>query len=57
MLERAKPEYISKTYKIDSWQNEEEFLEKLAFQTGKLLKVKEAAFSSTGEVAGLARSR
>ncbi|KAJ7304472.1 hypothetical protein JRQ81_012036 [Phrynocephalus forsythii] len=38
VLARAKPEYISKTYKIDSWQNEDDFLEKLAFQTGKLLK-------------------
>uniref|UniRef100_G3TLD5 Nucleolar GTP-binding protein 2 n=1 Tax=Loxodonta africana TaxID=9785 RepID=G3TLD5_LOXAF len=38
VLERAKPEYISKTYKIDSWENAEDFLEKLAFRTGKLLK-------------------
>ncbi|XP_037658084.1 nucleolar GTP-binding protein 2-like isoform X2 [Choloepus didactylus] len=39
VLERAKPEYISKTYKIDSWENAEDFLEKLAFRTGKLLKL------------------
>ncbi|XP_053123746.1 nucleolar GTP-binding protein 2 [Hemicordylus capensis] len=38
VLERAKPEYIRKTYKVDSWQNVENFLEKLALQTGKLLK-------------------
>ncbi|XP_068125146.1 nucleolar GTP-binding protein 2 isoform X2 [Hyperolius riggenbachi] len=38
VLERAKPEYISKTYKIDSWENAEDFLEKLAYKTGKLLK-------------------
>ncbi|KAG6928347.1 G protein nucleolar 2, partial [Chelydra serpentina] len=38
VLERAKPEYISKTYKIDTWENAEDFLEKLAFRTGKLLK-------------------
>ncbi|XP_053310515.1 nucleolar GTP-binding protein 2 [Spea bombifrons] len=38
VLERAKPEYISKTYRIDSWENAEDFLEKLAFRTGKLLK-------------------
>ncbi|XP_074832427.1 nucleolar GTP-binding protein 2 isoform X1 [Carettochelys insculpta] len=38
VLERAKPEYISKTYKIDSWKNAEDFLEKLAFRTGRLLK-------------------
>ncbi|CAJ0965029.1 unnamed protein product [Ranitomeya imitator] len=38
VLERAKPEYISKTYKMDSWENAEDFLEKLAYKTGKLLK-------------------
>lgn len=39
VLERAKTEYISKAYKIDSWENDEDFLEKLAYKTGKLLKV------------------
>ncbi|XP_060640002.2 nucleolar GTP-binding protein 2 [Anolis sagrei] len=38
VLERAKAEYVSRTYKIDFWENAEDFLEKLAFQTGKLLK-------------------
>ncbi|KFO78779.1 nucleolar GTP-binding protein 2 [Cuculus canorus] len=38
VLERAKPEYIRKTYKIDSWEDTEDFLEKLACRTGKLLK-------------------
>ncbi|NXG49524.1 NOG2 protein, partial [Psilopogon haemacephalus] len=38
VLERAKPEYIRRTYKIDSWQDAVEFLEKLAARTGKLLK-------------------
>ncbi|XP_042649451.1 nucleolar GTP-binding protein 2 isoform X1 [Tyto alba] len=38
VLQRAKPEYIRKTYKIDSWKDAEEFLEKLAARTGKLLK-------------------
>ncbi|KAM6045591.1 nucleolar GTP-binding protein 2 isoform 2-T2 [Chlamydotis macqueenii] len=38
VLERAKPEYIRKTYKIDSWTDTEDFLEKLASRTGKLLK-------------------
>ncbi|KAM6427743.1 nucleolar GTP-binding protein 2 [Liasis olivaceus] len=38
VLDRAKPEYIRKTYKIDFWENAEDFLKKLAFQTGKLLK-------------------
>lgn len=39
VLERAKAEYIRKTYKIDSWTDTEDFLEKLAARTGKLLKV------------------
>ncbi|ETE60039.1 Nucleolar GTP-binding protein 2 [Ophiophagus hannah] len=38
VLDRAKPEYIRKTYKIESWENAEDFLKKLALQTGKLLK-------------------
>ncbi|XP_069478752.1 nucleolar GTP-binding protein 2 [Ambystoma mexicanum] len=38
VLERAKPEYVSKTYRIDSWQSPEDFLEKLAMRMGKLLK-------------------
>lgn len=41
MLERAKAEYIRKTYKIDGWTDAEDFLEKLAARTGKLLKVKQ----------------
>nr|XP_020445904.1 LOW QUALITY PROTEIN: nucleolar GTP-binding protein 2 [Monopterus albus] len=38
VLERAKPEYIQKTYHIPTWNSAEDFLEKLAFRTGKLLK-------------------
>ncbi|KAG2460468.1 nucleolar GTP-binding protein 2 [Polypterus senegalus] len=38
VLERAKSEYIRKTYKIDYWDSPQDFLEKLAFRTGKLLK-------------------
>ncbi|XP_072357798.1 nucleolar GTP-binding protein 2-like [Scyliorhinus torazame] len=38
VLERAKSEYISKTYKIDCWSHAVDFLEKLAFRMGKLLK-------------------
>ncbi|NWY47706.1 NOG2 protein, partial [Sylvia atricapilla] len=38
VLERAKEEYIRKTYKIESWTDAEDFLEKLAARTGKLLK-------------------
>ncbi|EFB25290.1 hypothetical protein PANDA_013159, partial [Ailuropoda melanoleuca] len=50
VLERAKPEYISKTYKIDSWENAEDFLEKLAFQTGKLLKGGEPDLQTVGKM-------
>lgn len=39
VLERAKPEYIQKTYRIPTWTSAEDFLEKLALRTGKLLKV------------------
>ncbi|XP_068426239.1 nucleolar GTP-binding protein 2 [Clinocottus analis] len=38
VLERAKPEYIQKTYRIPSWTSAEDFLEKMAFRTGKLMK-------------------
>ncbi|XP_054148624.1 nucleolar GTP-binding protein 2 [Melozone crissalis] len=38
VLERAKEEYIRKTYKIECWTDTVDFLEKLAARTGKLLK-------------------
>ncbi|XP_011633232.1 nucleolar GTP-binding protein 2 [Pogonomyrmex barbatus] len=38
VLERVKPEYIRKTYKIDTWTDHVDFLEKLARRSGKLLK-------------------
>ncbi|XP_051921890.1 nucleolar GTP-binding protein 2 [Hippocampus zosterae] len=38
VLERAKPEYIQKTYRVPTWSSAEDFLEKLAFRSGKLLK-------------------
>uniref|UniRef100_A0A8D2AND6 Nucleolar GTP-binding protein 2 n=1 Tax=Sciurus vulgaris TaxID=55149 RepID=A0A8D2AND6_SCIVU len=50
VLERAKQEYISKTYKIDSWENAEDFLEKLAFRTGKLLKGGEPDLRTVGKM-------
>ncbi|XP_075410159.1 nucleolar GTP-binding protein 2 [Tenrec ecaudatus] len=50
VLERAKPEYISKTYKIDSWEHAEDFLEKLAFRTGKLLKGGEPDLQTVGKM-------
>nr|XP_019582112.1 PREDICTED: nucleolar GTP-binding protein 2 [Rhinolophus sinicus] len=50
VLERAKPEYISKTYKIESWENAEDFLEKLALRTGKLLKGGEPDLQTVGKM-------
>ncbi|KAI1287588.1 Nucleolar GTP-binding protein 2 [Halotydeus destructor] len=38
VLERVKPEYITKVYKVTEWENCEDFLIKLAQRTGKLLK-------------------
>lgn len=38
VLERVKPEYIRKTYKINEWTDHIDFLEKLAHRSGKLLK-------------------
>ncbi|CAN0254452.1 unnamed protein product [Lampetra planeri] len=38
VLNRVKPDYIQKTYKIESWSSPEDFLEKMAFRMGKLLK-------------------
>jgi len=38
VLERVKPEYIRKTYKINVWIDHIDFLEKLARRSGKLLK-------------------
>jgi nuclear GTP-binding protein len=38
LLERVKPEYLSKTYEIDFWENSLDFLTQLAMKSGKLLK-------------------
>ncbi|XP_017124529.1 nucleolar GTP-binding protein 2 [Drosophila elegans] len=38
LLQRVRPEYISKNYKIDHWNTSTHFLEQLAQKTGKLLK-------------------
>ncbi|KAM9724119.1 nucleolar GTP-binding protein 2 [Menidia menidia] len=50
VLERAKPEYIQKTYRIPSWQSAEDFLEKLALRTGKLLKGGEPDLSTVSKM-------
>ena len=39
VLERVKPEYISKTYQITSWLDSTDFLEQLGRRMGRLMKV------------------
>ncbi|KAK9514134.1 hypothetical protein VZT92_027623 [Zoarces viviparus] len=50
VLERAKPEYIQKTYRIPTWNSPEEFLEKLAMRTGKLRKGGEPDISAVSKM-------
>uniref|UniRef100_A0A671W998 Nucleolar GTP-binding protein 2 n=1 Tax=Sparus aurata TaxID=8175 RepID=A0A671W998_SPAAU len=50
VLERAKPEYIQKTYRIPTWNSAEDFLEKLAMRTGKLLKGGEPDLSTVSKM-------
>ena len=50
VLERAKPEYIQKTYRIPTWSSPEDFLEKLAFRTGKLHKVSRGPSFTAGHL-------
>ncbi|KAM6936280.1 nucleolar GTP-binding protein 2 [Lycodopsis pacificus] len=50
VLERAKPEYIQKTYRIPTWNSPEEFLEKLAMRTGKLRKGGEPDVSAVSKM-------
>ncbi|XP_028985926.1 nucleolar GTP-binding protein 2 [Betta splendens] len=50
VLERAKPEYIQKTYRIPTWNSPEDFLEKLAYRTGKLLKGGEPDLSTVSKM-------
>ena len=39
VLERVKADYIRNTYKVESWSDTNDFLEKVAKKSGKLLKV------------------
>uniref|UniRef100_A0A8C6PGP8 Nucleolar GTP-binding protein 2 n=1 Tax=Nothobranchius furzeri TaxID=105023 RepID=A0A8C6PGP8_NOTFU len=50
VLERAKPEYIQKTYRVPAWTSAQDFLEKLAFRTGKLLKRGEPDLSTVSKM-------
>eukprot|EP00210_Caulerpa_lentillifera_P005434 g5196.t1 len=38
VLERVKPEYITRAYQIKSWSDAEDFLDQMAKRSGKLLK-------------------
>ena len=40
VLERVKPEYISKSYQVTSWSDPTDFMEQVARRMGRLLKVR-----------------
>lgn len=42
LMERVKPEHLSKTYGIESWEDSEDLLTQIGLKTGKLLKGGEA---------------
>ncbi|XP_075524970.1 nucleostemin 2 [Dermacentor variabilis] len=50
VLDRVRPEYIVKTYKIESWESPEDFLEKLGRRSGKLLKGGEPDISTVAKM-------
>ncbi|XP_043267249.1 nucleolar GTP-binding protein 2 [Venturia canescens] len=50
VLQRVKPEYMKKTYKIEDWEDHTDFLEKLAKRTGKLLKKGEPDISQVARM-------
>ncbi|XP_077546712.1 nucleostemin 2 [Haemaphysalis longicornis] len=50
VLERVRPEYLVKTYKVESWENAQDFLEKLGRRSGKLLKGGEPDISTVAKM-------
>lgn len=50
VLERVRPEYLVKTYKVESWDNAQDFLEKLGRRSGKLLKGGEPDISTVAKM-------
>ncbi|XP_077991170.1 uncharacterized protein LOC144445480 [Glandiceps talaboti] len=50
VLERVKPEYIQRTYRIAEWTDPEDFLDKMARRTGKLLKGAEPDVSTVAKM-------
>lgn len=50
VLQRVRPEYMQKTYKIDKWESHTEFLEILAKKSGRLLRGGEPDIISTAKM-------
>ncbi|KAF4527563.1 hypothetical protein B566_EDAN016041, partial [Ephemera danica] len=50
VLEKIRKEYLKKTYKIDDWKDEEEFMENLARRMGRLLKGGEPDFNAVARI-------
>lgn len=46
VLDRVKRKYIEDTYNVSGWETHEEFLEKIALKSGRLLKVSEFHLTS-----------
>ncbi|GBG25708.1 Nucleolar GTP-binding protein 2 [Hondaea fermentalgiana] len=49
LLDRVQPEYVRRTYGIDSWVDAEDFLSQLAFKRGRLLKKGEPDIRSVAQ--------
>lgn len=50
LLDRVKPEHLSRAYEISSWTDSNDFLSKVAIATGKLLKGGEADVSTVAKM-------
>ena len=50
ILDRAKPEYLKKIYKIDNWIDTEDFVKQCAKKYGKLLKGGEPDYKATAKI-------
>ncbi|XP_067932331.1 uncharacterized protein [Watersipora subatra] len=50
LLNRVKPEYLLKTYKISTWTDHEDFLEQVAKRYGKLLKACEPDLPTAAKI-------
>ncbi len=50
VLERMRPEYVKKTYKVEKWSDSTDFLEQLAKKSGKLFKGGEPDIGSVAKM-------